>query len=63
MADEQNESKVSASFVKTAEADQLKKLIHKLRWIGQDQEAERICAQLSRLPSRETVLATPTETD
>ena len=41
------------------------RLIRKLRWIGMDDEAERILAQLSGWPFRptETVIAGPWATD
>ena len=41
------------------------KLIRKLRWIGMDDEAERVLAQLSGWPFRptETVIAGPWATD
>lgn len=41
------------------------RLIRKLRWIGMDDEAERVSAQLSAWPSRptETVIAGPWATD
>jgi hypothetical protein len=41
------------------------RLIRKLRWIGMDEEAERVLAQLSIWPFRptETVIAGPWATD
>jgi hypothetical protein len=41
------------------------RLIRKLRWIGMDDEAERILAQIGRWPFRptETVIAGPWATD
>ena len=41
------------------------RLIRKLRWIGMDDEAERILAELNRWPFRptETVIAGPSATD
>jgi hypothetical protein len=41
------------------------RLIRKLRWIGMDEEAERVLAQLSGRPFRptETVIAGPWATD
>jgi len=45
------------------EVDELKHLIHKLRWMGLDQEAETACARLSRLSPAATVLAVPRDTD
>ena len=37
--------------------------IHKLRWIGMDDEAEQLRLKLCKSPSGETLLACPTETD
>lgn len=45
------------------EVDELKHLIHKLRWMGLDREAERACTRLSRLAPATTVLAGPHDTD
>lgn len=45
------------------EVDELKHLIHKLRWMGLDQEAETACARLSRISPTATVLAGPNDTD
>ncbi|HEX4636425.1 MAG TPA: hypothetical protein VH189_09610 [Rhizomicrobium sp.] len=45
------------------QVDELKHLIHKLRWMGLDQEAETACAQLSRISPSTTVLAGLRETD
>jgi hypothetical protein len=41
------------------------RLIRKLRWIGMDEEAERVLAQLNMWPFRptETVIAGPRATD
>ena len=39
------------------------RLIRKLRWIGMDDEAERVLAQLSGWPFLETVIAGPWATD
>ena len=45
------------------EVDELKHLIHKLRWMGLDQEAETACARLSRISPATTILAGPHDTD
>jgi hypothetical protein len=45
------------------EVDELKHLIHKLRWMGLDQEAETACAKLSRISPATTFLAGPHDTD
>jgi hypothetical protein len=45
------------------EADELKKLISKLRWIGMDQEAETMCARLSRISPQDISLVGPLDTD
>ena len=46
-------------------SNELVKQIRKLRWIGMDDEAERVLAQLSGWPFRptETVIAGPWATD
>jgi len=44
-------------------ADEIKKMIRKLRWIGMGKEAERMCARLARLSSLDTTMASPPETD
>ena len=46
-------------------ADDLVHLIRKLRWIGMDDEAEAMQAQLAdcRVPPRESVIASPRDTD
>jgi len=59
---------VSAESVKKpmprqVEVDELKHLIHKLRWMGLEQEAETACAKLSRISPAATVLAGPYDTD
>jgi hypothetical protein len=45
--------------------DETVKLIRKLRWIGKDDEASRMQAQLSRFPSeqRGVVATEPADTD
>ena len=48
---------------KQAGADELKHLIHKLRWMGLEQEAETVLAQLSRVSPTATILAGPHDTD
>ena len=45
------------------EADALKHLIHKLRWMGLEEEAETACVRLSRLSPAATLLAGHYETD
>jgi hypothetical protein len=45
------------------EVDELRHLIHKLRWMGLEQEAETACAKLSRISPATTVLAGPHDTD
>ncbi|MBL7097360.1 MAG: hypothetical protein ISS15_06870 [Alphaproteobacteria bacterium] len=60
---ESPESKTSTAITMNMEADQLKQLIRKLRWIGQDQDAERMCARLAQMETRATVLSAPSETD
>ena len=46
-------------------ADELIKLIRKLRWAGMDKEAERLLKELQseRGEAAESVIATPRETD
>ncbi len=46
-------------------SNQFVHLIRKLRWIGMDDEAEQVLAQLTRCPFRptETVIAGPWATD
>ena len=45
------------------EIDELKHLIHKLRWMGMDREAESACARLSRLAPAATAYTGPHDTD
>jgi hypothetical protein len=45
------------------EVDALKHLIHKLRWMGLEEEAETACARLSRISPATTILAVPHDTD
>ena len=45
------------------EVDALKHLIHKLRWMGLEEEAETVCVRLSRLSPIATVLVGPHDTD
>ena len=45
------------------EVDALKHLIHKLRWMGLEEEAETACGRLSRLSPIATFLAGPHDTD
>ena len=56
---------LEAASERREEADELVRLIRKLRWIGMDDEAERLLAQLSGWPFRptETVIAGPWATD
>jgi len=49
--------------IRQVEVDELKHLIHKLRWMGLEQEAETACARLSRISPSATFLAEPHETD
>jgi hypothetical protein len=44
-------------------AHELAKRIKKLRWIGEDENAKRLQAALSRLPPGESVLLLPVSTD
>jgi hypothetical protein len=50
-------------FINQLEVDELKHLIHKLRWMGMDREAETACARLSRLSPASTVFTGPHDTD
>jgi hypothetical protein len=49
--------------IKQVEVDELKHLIHKLRWMGLEQEAETACARLSRISPAATIFAVPHDTD
>jgi hypothetical protein len=44
---------------------ELLKLVHKLRWAGMEEEAERLLKKLKhgQTPPEDSVIATPTETD
>ncbi len=44
---------------------ELLKLVHKLRWAGMDEEAERLLKTLqhAQTPAEDRVVATPAETD
>jgi hypothetical protein len=44
---------------------ELLKLVHKLRWAGMDDEAERLLKTLqhAQMPADDKVVATPAETD
>jgi len=44
---------------------ELLKLVHKLRWAGMEEEAERLLQKLkhAETPTGESTVATPTETD
>jgi hypothetical protein len=44
-------------------AQELAKRIKKLRWMGEDENAKRLQAVLSRLPPGESVLLLPMSTD
>jgi hypothetical protein len=46
-------------------SSELLKLVHKLRWAGMEEEAERLLKKLKRgqTPPEDSVVATPTETD
>jgi hypothetical protein len=48
--------------VRQVEVDALKHLIHKLRWMGMDEEAETACVRLSRIAPG-AVIVTPHHTD
>jgi hypothetical protein len=50
-------------FTRQVEVDELKHLIHKLRWMGLDREADTACARLSRISPAATVLTGPHDTD
>lgn len=43
--------------------EELRKLILKLRWIGQEREADRLCRVLSRTASGKTCIELPLVTD
>jgi hypothetical protein len=45
------------------QADELIKLIRKLRWMGMEEEAERAETALGRISPAYNVLATPSDTD
>jgi len=60
LADLENGRKLPTRQV---EVDALKHLIHKLRWMGLDHEAESACARLSRIAPAATFLAGPHDTD
>jgi hypothetical protein len=45
------------------EPAEIKKLILKLRWIGHDSEAERLCAVLDKTQQQEIMLDSPPVTD
>lgn len=45
------------------EAQELTSLIQKFRWEGRDEEAEIMCARLTRLSKNAIVLSEPRETD
>ncbi len=46
-------------------SSELLKLVHKLRWAGMEEEAERLLKKLKhgQTPPEDSVVATPTETD
>jgi hypothetical protein len=50
---------------KSRSKKELLKLVHKLRWAGMDEEAERLLKTLQQAqsPGEDKVVATPTETD
>ena len=60
LADLENGRKLPTRQV---EVDALKHLIHKLRWMGLDQEAETACVKLSRISPASTILTGPHDTD
>ncbi len=43
--------------------DELRKLIQKLRWVGLDEEADRLCAKLARESVGAEIVVEPAETD
>jgi hypothetical protein len=45
------------------QANELIKLIRKLRWMGMEEEAERAETALGRMSPADRVLATPVDTD
>lgn len=49
--------------VQQVDVDALRHLIHKLRWMGLEEEAETACVRLSRLSPAATLLAGHHETD
>ena len=50
---------------KSRSKKELLKLVHKLRWAGMDEEAERLLKTLqqAQTPAEDRVVATPAETD
>ena len=44
-------------------SNDLVKMIHKLRWIGREEEAERLQNSLCRIPRGDSVLAVACDTD
>jgi hypothetical protein len=44
-------------------ATELAKRIRKLRWMGMEEEARRLQAELSRIENSDSVLAAPHDTD
>jgi hypothetical protein len=50
------------SALRQSPAD-LRKLILKLRWIGQESEAEALCSRLAKLDPQEIALDLPAHTD
>ena len=53
------------SATKSRSKKELLKLVHKLRWAGMDEEAERLLKKLKQgqTPPHDSVVPTPTETD
>ena len=53
----------TGSAARSKEIDQLKELIVKLRWLGMEDEAQRVCLRLSRIAPTAKVLNEPLDTD
>lgn len=61
--DADNRQQQAALPVESKASSELIGRIRKLRWVGLDDEADRIELQQSECAKADTVLATPTETD
>jgi hypothetical protein len=64
MAIPQQQSKLSEAYASRG-SNELVKLIRKLRWIGMDEEAQKLQTELTRreTAAADSVVATPRETD